>query len=200
MKEDYDVTAYKNKVLKKDLAVELEPQLMLVAEAQARANHQGWMEGKKAKGYVYGPVVNDNPENGPLTSPLLVPYDELSEEDKRSNIVNAVAVLKILKNKGCSFVNLRTMILYPIAKEIHDEWAREKFMQGWTWGPVTDKANKIHRDLVPFHVLLADPELRGDIEYDVTTAKNVLIGMIQNADVFPLISDLANFSASLATC
>lgn len=172
---------------------DLDPELMLIAENQARASHEGWMSGKLAQGYTYGPVTNDDPSNGPLTNPLLVPYDELDEETKLSNIANAVAVLRIMRDKGCTFVNFTQIILYPLAKQIHDEWSREKIKAGWKWGPITDKANKIHRDLVPFEVLASDPDLNGDIAYDVDTARQIIIKMISDNDVFPIIQNLAQF-------
>lgn len=187
---------YAERVTKQPMAVELEPSLQIIAEAQARASHEGWMEGKKAQGYVFGPVVNDDKDKGPLTHPLLVPYDDLSKEDKQANIANAVAVISILRDKGCEFVNFTKIILYPIAKQVHDEWSREKIKAGWTWGPVTDKANKIHRDLVPFEVLAVTyPE---DIKYDVDTAREIVIKMISDNDVFPVISSLAAFQLAEA--
>lgn len=184
---------YAAKVTQKPTAVKLNPELQLIAEQQARASHEGWMEGKKAQGYVYGPETNDDPKKGPLTNPLLVPYDELSDADKQSNLANAVAVISILRDKGCNFVNFTKVILYPIAKQVHDEWSREKLNAGWKWGPVTDKANKIHRDLVPFEVLASNPDLVGDIQYDVDTARKIIIEMISNNDVFPVIASLAKF-------
>lgn len=190
---------YAAKVTRKPLTTELEPSLMLIAEQQARASHEGWMAGKIAQGYVYGPVTNDDPEKGQLTNPLLIPYDELDDATKQSNIANAVAVIRILRDKGCSFVNFTKLILYPLAKQIHDEWAREKINAGWKWGPETDKANKIHRDLVPFEVLASSPELRGDIAYDVDTARQIIIKMITDNDVFPVIESLANFQLETAT-
>lgn len=184
---------YAKKVVRQPLAVELEPRLRLLAEQHARTSHDGWVKGKKAQGYEYGPETNDDIRNGPLTNPLLVPYDELDEATKQSNIANAVAVIKILRDKHVTFVNFTQVILYPLAKQIHDEWCREKINAGWKWGPVTDKAKKIHRDLVPFEVLAANPELRGDISYDVDTARQIIIQMIDKNDVFPVISDLAAF-------
>lgn len=184
---------YADKVVCAPMSIELEPSLMIIAEQQARASHEGWMAGKKAQGYVYGPVTNDDPEKGQLTTPLLVPYDELDDATKQSNIANAVAVIRILRDKGCTFVNFTQVILYPLAKQIHDEWSREKIKAGWKWGPVTDKANKIHRDLVPFEVLATTPELRGDIAYDVDTARQIIIKMISDNDVFPVITSLASF-------
>ena len=191
---------YAEKVVRKPLAVELEPSLMIIAEQQARASHEGWMSGKIAKGYTYGPVTNDDPEKGPLTNPLLVPYDELDDATKQSNIANAVAVIRILRDKGCTFVNFTQMILYPLAKQIHDEWSREKILAGWKWGPETDKANKIHRDLVPFEVLATTPELKADIAYDVDPARQIIIKMITDNDVFPVIESLANFQLDTAAC
>ena len=172
--------------------------LSLIAERQARASHEGWMKGKIAQGYVYGSLTNDDPKAGPLTNPLLVPYDELPEEVKASNIANAVAVLKILKSKKVTFVDFTKVILYPLAKSIHDEWCREKISQGWTWGPKTDKANKIHRDLVPFETLAMNPELRGDIQYDVDTAKEIIVKLVSEADIFPVVSDLSLFALEAA--
>lgn len=190
---------YAEKVVRKPLAVELDPSLMIIAEQQARASHEGWMAGKLAQGYVYGPVTNDDSEKGQLTNPLLIPYDELDEATKQSNIANAVAVIRIMRDKGCTFVNFTQVILYPLAKQIHDEWSREKISAGWKWGPETDKANKIHRDLVPFEVLATTPELQGDIAYDVDTARQIIIKMISDNDVFPIITSLANFALDTAT-
>lgn len=189
---------YAERVTRRKMAIELEPELMLIAEQQARASHGGWLEGKKKQGYVYGPVVNDDPEKGQLTNPLMVPYDELDAETKQANIANAVAVIKIMKSKEVSFVNFTKVILYPLAKQIHDEWCREKINAGWVWGAVTDKANKVHRDLVPFEVLAADPELVGDIAYDVDTARQIIIKMITDNDVFPVITNLAMFQLETA--
>lgn len=190
---------YAIKVLQKSTVVELEPQLQLIAEQQARASHEGWVKGKQDQGYVWGPTTNDDPSKGQLTNPLMVTYDELSEADKQSNIANAVAIISILRDKGCTFVNFTKVILYPIAKQVHDEWAREKLKNGWRWGKVTDKKNKIHRDLVPFEVLATTPELVKDIQYDVDTARQIIIKMISENDVFPLISSLAQFQLENVT-
>ena len=196
--EEKTAKRYAQRVIQQPLTCELEPELMEIAESQARASHEGWRKGKIAQGYIYGETTNDDPKAGPLTNPLLVPYDELSEEVKQSNIANAAAVIRIMRDKGCSFVNFTQFILYPLAKQIHDEWSREKIKNGWTWGPVTDKANKIHRDLVPFEVLATTyPE---DIKYDVDTAREIIIKMISDNDIFPIIKNLANFKLSPVTC
>ena len=37
---------YAEKVVRRSSAIELEPNLMIIAEQQARASHEGWMKGK----------------------------------------------------------------------------------------------------------------------------------------------------------
>lgn len=189
--------AYAERLKKEKTAIELAPELMLVAERQARSSHEGWVKGKKSRGYIYGPKTNDDPNKGPLTNPLLLPYEDLPQEVKDSNIANAVTVLNILNKRGVKWVDFTKMVLYPIAKEIHDDWCREKLQNGWVWGPITDKEKKIHRDLVPFKTLVMNPELRGDIQYDIDTAKQILVDMISNLDLFPIIPDLAILSSEV---
>lgn len=184
---------YAESVIKRPDLVELDSELMAIAEQQARASHEGWMAGKALQGYVYGEETNDDPEKGPLTNPLMVPFDALSTEVKNSNIANAIAVISIMRDKGCAFVGFTQNILYPLAEQIHDAWCIEKINQGWVWGEVTDKANKIHRDLIPFDVLASTPELQGDIVYDVDTARQIIIKMIADNDIFPVIQNLAKF-------
>ena len=171
----------------------LPPEIAEVALKLAKANHEGWMKGKMAKGYVYGVKTNDDPANGPLTSPLLVPFEDLDDETKLANIANVEAIVRIMTNKGCIFMDF-SMVLYAMAKEIHDDWCSQKFASGWVWGEVTDKPNKVHRDLRPFEELLADPNLAHDVDYDVDTARQTLIMMIAQCDIFPAILNPAAFA------
>lgn len=165
---------------------ELPSEIAEVALKLAKANHEGWMKGKMAKGYVYGVKTNDDPKNGPLTSPLLVPFEDLDDETKQANLANVQAIVRIMVNKGVVFMDF-SMVLYAMAKEIHDDWCAQKFAAGWVCGDVTDKPNKVHRDLRPFEELLADPNLAHDVDYDVDTARQTLIMMIADCDIFPAI-------------
>lgn len=197
--DQHTAEVYAEKMMSKKLDVILEPELCEIAEQQARASHEGWLKGKAEQGYIFGIETNDDPTKGPLTNPLMVPYDQLPCEAKQSNIQNAVSVLQILKSKGCEFVNFTEYILYPIAKGIHDEWCREKLRNGWVWGPITDKSKKVHRDLIPFEVLASDPELKKDIKYDVDTARSVITQMLVDNDVYTLIGNLAQLNLAVAT-
>ena len=50
---------------------------VLGGEYSAEVEHGRWKKGKELKGYVYGPEKNDDPANGPLTNPNMVPYAQL---------------------------------------------------------------------------------------------------------------------------
>jgi len=41
-------------------------------------------------------------------------------------------------------------VLERLARNVHDAWARERFADGWTWGPQRDEAARRHPSLVPY--------------------------------------------------
>lgn len=145
-----------------------------MALAHAIACHESWMRSKMAKGYVYGEVCNNNAELGQLTDSELVPFEQLSEETKQKNIMNAQGIFNILKAKGFGFMSKRDLCR-AIARQIHDNWVMIQVQNGFVWGPETDKANKIHRDLLDFDTLeMMYPE---DVSYDMETAEGLLNSM-----------------------
>lgn len=60
-----------------------------------------------------------------------------------------------------------------LAKNAHDNWARERFSEGWSLGPIRDDANKEHPCLVPYDQL---PDL--EKKYDRKTAMETLKAII----------------------
>lgn len=177
---------YARELMTKAPLGELDPDLKEIAAAKAQASHEGWLCGKAAKGYVYGTTTNDDPSKGPLTNSNMVEWEELDEETRMANVANAEAVIMLMQTQlGAKFVSF-TDIVRKLAAAIHDDWCRNKLANGWAWGPVTDKENKVHRDLLPFDVLLANPELAADTDYDVDTAKQFIVAMIEDADIFPV--------------
>ena len=56
-----------------------------------------------------------------------------------------------------------------IAENVHDNWARARMNQGWTYGEIRDDAKKQHPDLIPYSFL---PE--GEKEYDRLIALNTI--------------------------
>ncbi|MEO0082547.1 MAG: RyR domain-containing protein [candidate division WOR-3 bacterium] len=60
-----------------------------------------------------------------------------------------------------------------LAENAHDNWARQRIAEGWTWGPKRDDAAKKHPDLVPYAEL---PE--SEKEYDRKAAMETLRAII----------------------
>jgi RyR domain len=52
-----------------------------------------------------------------------------------------------------------------LARNTHENWARGRMAEGWTFGPARDDAKKTHPSLVPYEEL---PE--SEKNYDRTTA------------------------------
>lgn len=71
-------------------------------ERLAEAAHKVWMEGKIRDGWTYGPVtVKDKKIHN-----CLVPYDELSEEDKESDRDMVRGIPRILAAAGYKIVEV----------------------------------------------------------------------------------------------
>lgn len=60
-------------------------------------------------------------------------------------------------------------LVEKMAKNVHEEWAKTRIEQGWTWGEKRDDANKKHPCLVPYDELPEDEKV-----YDRNTAISTL--------------------------
>lgn len=68
----------------------------VVTEDVARAVHAAWMRERMAAGWTLGPKRDDEKKE----HPCLVPYDELSEEEKGYDYATAEAVVEKLEELG----------------------------------------------------------------------------------------------------
>ena len=68
----------------------------VVTEEVARAVHAAWMREREAAGWKFGPKRDDAKKE----HPCLVPYDELSEEEKGYDYATAEAVVETLTEMG----------------------------------------------------------------------------------------------------
>lgn len=60
-------------------------------------------------------------------------------------------------------------LVEKMAENVHEEWAKTRIEQGWTYGPQRDDANKKHPCLIPYDQL---PD--SEKEYDRNTAISTL--------------------------
>ena len=76
--------------------IRLPEKLLLLTEQIAENVHDVWAAGRLAEGWVYGPKKDDEKK----TTPLLVPYDELAENEKEYDRKTALETLKLIIKLG----------------------------------------------------------------------------------------------------
>ena len=59
-----------------------------------------------------------------------------------------------------------------IAENAHEVWAQTRKLEGWTYGPNRDDENKLHPDMVPYH-MLPESEKKYDRQMAISTIKLV---------------------------
>ena len=80
--------------------VQLPEELIALAEAISKNVHEVWAKNRMNEGWTYGPVRDDRKRQ----TPCLVPYEELSEEEKAYDRNTALATLKFIVAKGFKIV------------------------------------------------------------------------------------------------
>src|SRR5262249_18831703 len=76
--------------------VHLNEQLSELIDRLAKNNHEVWARQRIAAGWQYGPERNDQRKQ----HPSLVPYEELSEQEKAYDIVMATELVKAILALG----------------------------------------------------------------------------------------------------
>lgn len=76
--------------------VVLSNDILDLAEALARNTHEVWAAGRLADGWTYGPVRDDENKK----HPCLVPYDQLTEEEKDYDRRTSLGALKLVLKLG----------------------------------------------------------------------------------------------------
>lgn len=76
--------------------VELPQELLELVEAMAKNVHELWAQGRMNEGWTYGPERND----AQRITPLLVPYEDLPEEEKAYDRNTAIGTLKFIISLG----------------------------------------------------------------------------------------------------
>jgi hypothetical protein len=132
--------------------IELEGELL---EKLAAAAHEIYCEGLRQKGYRLGPKTDSKLK----TNPLLVTYEELSEEDKEQNrrnvrdIANKLSHTRYLMRPARSHehpFNFPESDLEILSELEHERYMEDKLAAGWQYAPKTDRAKKLNQTLVPW--------------------------------------------------
>ena len=80
--------------------IPLTDDLLELQEAIAENAHEVWAAARKAEGWTYGPVRDDEKRE----TPCLVPYEELSEEEKAYDRNTAFGTLKFIVSQGFEII------------------------------------------------------------------------------------------------
>ncbi|MCJ7624196.1 MAG: RyR domain-containing protein, partial [Anaerolineaceae bacterium] len=135
--------------------LELEGTLL---ETLAAAAHAVFCEGLESQGYTYGPVTDAVKKK----HSSLVPYNELSEDDKdqnRQNVRDIPAKLVLVGYIMWPAKSNEPPIGFPgpdlelLAEWEHERYMRDKLAAGWKYAPKTDKAHKLNQTLIPWDEL-----------------------------------------------
>ena len=76
--------------------IELSEELNPLLEAMAKNVHEVWAQTRIAQGWKYGPERND----GEKRHPMLIPYEELPEDEKVYDRNTSVETLKLILKLG----------------------------------------------------------------------------------------------------
>lgn len=76
--------------------VKLSDELLELTEKIAENVHENWALGRIAEGWTYGDVRNDAEK----TTPCLVPYSELPENEKEYDRTTALETIKLIVAMG----------------------------------------------------------------------------------------------------
>lgn len=79
-------------------SIVLSEELLSLTEKMAENVHEIWSEGRIREGWKYGKKRDDNLK----TTPCLVPYSELSEQEKAYDRNTAIETLKFIVAMGYS--------------------------------------------------------------------------------------------------
>jgi hypothetical protein len=135
--------------------IELEGELL---EKLAIAAHEVFCDGLKKKGYRYGLETSSRSK----THGALLPFEQLSEEDKEQNrlnvrdIANKLSYTRYLMRPARSHERPITFPeddLDTLAKMEHERWMNNKLAAGWQYAPKTNKPKKLHKALLPWEKL-----------------------------------------------
>ncbi len=76
--------------------VKLPEELLELTEQIAENVHENWAKGRVADGWIYGEKRDDEKK----TTPCLVPYSQLSDEEKKFDRITAIETIKLIVALG----------------------------------------------------------------------------------------------------
>ena len=78
----------------------LDQEILDLADLLAKNTHEIWAKNRISEGWTYGLHRDDNK----ITTPCLVPYEELPDDEKIYDINTSLETLKVIKKLGYEII------------------------------------------------------------------------------------------------
>lgn len=78
----------------------LDKEILKLADMLAKNTHEVWAKNRISEGWTYGKERNDKIK----TTPCLVPYEELPENEKSYDMDTSLGTLKLIKKLGYKII------------------------------------------------------------------------------------------------
>ena len=78
----------------------LDKEILKLADMLAKNTHEVWAKNRISEGWTYGKERNDEIK----TTPCLVPYEELSENEKNYDMDTSLETLKLINKLGYKII------------------------------------------------------------------------------------------------
>jgi hypothetical protein len=127
-----------------------------LVERMAKIAHEVYCKSQRVLGWRYGPKRNEKTKK----NPSLVAYERLREDEKNQNREQVRDIPTKLAYAGCYIVPVREgespfefppVMLEELASMEHTRWMRAKARDKWRYAPETDKPNRMHNCMLPWH-------------------------------------------------
>ena len=104
--------------------VDLPQELKALAENVAKNVHEVWSAGRMKDGWTYGEERNDAERK----HPCLVPYEELSEEEKEYDRNTSVETIKLILKLGFKYKGLTLIRLLQQKRDLGIKKTKSRFL------------------------------------------------------------------------
>ena len=163
----------------KSKTAELKEELYSIADQQARVIHLDYIATQRGLGFsAPGESTEDHSIPDDMIDPEMVDFDALPSEVKDLRMAYTDTARKLYSTTHKAIVTELELMLFTVAEHVHLEWAREMFADGWTYGHEEDEDEKKSPYLVPFVVIVNDPELEDRAKYFVEVARTLLFNLL----------------------
>ena len=182
----------------KSKTAELKGELHSAADEQARLIHFNYIASQRGLGFAApGESTESHPVFSELIDPDMVDYDDLPVEVQDLRMAYTDTARKLYTMAHKAIVGELELMLFNVAEHVHLEWAREMIADGWTYGSEENKEEKKTPHLLPFTVIINDPELEESATYFIEVARVLLSNLLDESKCAHPVLKAANKIADL---